>query len=289
MNKYFFASLLLLLPLLGRTATKGVDVIYGEDDRVDVFASKNPVFVELARSTAAMMNPEYIHSSEAELKIKADSLSDRGVCKQERFSHQTAAANCSGFLVADNLLVTAGHCIKSDFDCEAFKWVFDYRVEYSEQTLVPISESNVYSCKRIIERSLDSASKNDYALIELDRRVADRAPLKFRRSGTIQEGAPLVVIGHPSGLPTKIADGAWVRSLAELYFVANLDTYGGNSGSAVFNVETGEVEGILVRGEVDYLYDSSQRCQISNRCTNDDCRGEDVVYISNIQALSEIP
>ena len=45
---------------------------------------------------------------------------------------------------------------------------------------------------------------------------------------------PLVVIGHPSGLPTKIADGAWVRNNeSEYYFVTNLDTFGGNSGSAV--------------------------------------------------------
>ncbi|MEK7233144.1 MAG: S46 family peptidase [Elusimicrobiota bacterium] len=33
------------------------------------------------------------------------------------------------------------------------------------------------------------------------------------------------------------------------FFVANLDTYGGNSGSAVFNVETNLVEGILLRSE----------------------------------------
>lgn len=62
--------------------------------------------------------------------------------------------------------------------------------------------------------------------------------------------------------------------------MANLDTYGGNSGSAVFNDRTGEVEGILVRGEVDYTYKGN--CMVSNVCTDSGCRGEDVTYISEV-------
>ncbi len=75
----------------------------------------------------------------------------------------------------------------------------------------------------------------------------------------------------------KIAGGAKIRSVRDQYFIANLDTYGGNSGSAVFNSSTGEVEGILVRGEVDYIFDNG--CRRSKKCTNDGCRGEDVTRI----------
>ncbi|MFN8369647.1 MAG: S46 family peptidase [Bacteriovoracaceae bacterium] len=91
------------------------------------------------------------------------------------------------------------------------------------------------------------------------------------------------------GLPTKISDGANVRTNNNpKYFVANLDTYGGNSGSAVFNTKTGEVEGILVRGENDYVYDSAQGCRVSNKCTNAGCRGEDVTRITNIKELMSL-
>ena len=86
-------------------------------------------------------------------------------------------------------------------------------------------------------------------------------------------------------MPTKIADGANVRNLQGKFFQANLDTYGGNSGSAVFNVETGEVEGILVRGETDYVFNSALGCQVSNLCAADGCRGEDVTYISNVPGI----
>jgi V8-like Glu-specific endopeptidase len=130
-------------------------------------------------------------------------------------------------------------------------------------------------------------TKDDYAVIQLDRKVTDRRPLSFRKSGKVSIGESVVVIGHPSGLPTKIADGAKVRSHSGKYFVANLDTYGGNSGSAVFNHNTGEVEGILVRGENDYIQ-SSRGCMVSNKCPVDGCRGEDVTYITNIKALQNL-
>ena len=128
-------------------------------------------------------------------------------------------------------------------------------------------------------------SKDDWALIRLDRAVTDRRFLEYRKSGEPEVGANLVVIGHPTGLPTKIADGANIRELKGTYFTANLDTYGGNSGSAVFNADTGVVEGILVRGERDYLYDSVNACRVTNVVADDEGRGEDITYITNIPEL----
>ena len=268
-------------------ATPKPQVIYGEDNRVDVYESQNSVFVELARSTAAMIGGGNISVMGAETQISGPTFQSRmSLCSEERFSQQISAANCSGFLVAENVLVTAGHCIKSEFDCQSFKWVFDYKVETPDQKSINVPSSSVYSCKRIMTRTLDNYNKDDYAMIELDRKVTDRRPLSFRRSGKVSVGAELVVIGHPSGLPTKIADKANVRSLEKRYFTANLDTYGGNSGSAVFNVATGEVEGILVRGENDYVSEGS--CRVSNVCTNDGCRGEDVTYITNVPGITKL-
>lgn len=264
-------------------------VIYGEDNRVDVFESTNSAYVELAKSTAAMIsgsNLKRLNTDETE--INDTTLQGRGICSHERFAKQITAANCSGFLVAPNVLVTAGHCIRSEADCRSWKWVFDFKVDYAEQGKVTVSNNSVYSCKKIISQTLSSVTKDDYAVIELDRKVTDRQPLKFRKTGKIRTGEPLVVIGHPTGLPTKIADGSNVRSLASKYFVANLDTYGGNSGSAVFNAKTHEVEGILVRGDTDYVYSSTYGCQVSNVCKNEGCRGEDVTYITNIDALKKL-
>jgi hypothetical protein len=82
-------------------------------------------------------------------------------------------------------------------------------------------------------------------------------------------------------LPLKVAGGAKVRSNSSPgYFVANLDTYGGNSGSAVFNAQTLKVEGVLVRGETDF--NDSGSCTVSNRCSDSSCRGEDVTRIASV-------
>lgn len=285
-------SLALLASLVASTsvfaAEKGIDVIYGEDNRKDVFESTDSAFVELSKSTAAMISSSNLKAGRAgEVQISAGTLESRGICEKERFSQQISAANCSGFLIAPNVLVTAGHCIKTQADCNSYKWVFDFKVDSSEQGTVNVETSDVYSCKKIISRSLDQISKDDYAVIELDRK-SDRRPLTFRKKGKITKGTEIVVIGHPTGLPTKIADGAKVRSLSGKFFVANLDTYGGNSGSAVFNVKTSEVEGILVRGENDYVYDSALGCQVSNKCADNACRGEDVTYITNVPGLKNL-
>ncbi len=280
------ASMVLSTQLMA--SSNGVKVIYGEDNRVDVFESKNSAFVELSKSTAAMISASNLKSKNGEIEVSGRTLKERGVCASERFSNQISGANCSGFLVSEDVLVTAGHCIKTEADCKSYKWVFDFKVENADQKNVTVPQDSVFSCSKIISRSLDSMTKDDYAVIQLDRKVTDRRPLTFRKSGKISKGTDIVVIGHPTGIPTKIADGAKVRDLKGKYFVANLDTYGGNSGSAVFNVKTSEVEGILVRGDTDYVYNSSLGCQVSNVCPQDGCRGEEVTFITNISALKNI-
>lgn len=285
-------SLLATAAILSATtyaSTKGIDGVYGEDNRLDVFEVRDSAQVELSRSTAAMISPSNLKIlADETIEISGKTLEARGVCSTERFAKQMSAANCSGFLVAPNVLVTAGHCIRTQADCDSYKWIFDFKVDHSEQGKVNVPTSSVYSCSRIIDRSLNNFTKDDYAVLELDRSVDDRRPLNFRRKGKISEGDKLVMIGHPTGIATKIAAGSEVRSLKGKYFVANLDAFGGNSGSAVFNADTHEIEGILVRGDTDYVYNSENKCNVVNVCEDEGCRGEDVTYITNISALKKI-
>jgi len=270
-----------------------IKVIYGDDNRVDVIDSKNSLYIKLAASTAAMIEHSKLKEfNNSQLEVDSESLEEGGVCSYEPFAKQPTAANCSGFLVSKTKLVTAGHCIRSQYDCDKSAWVFDFKVQYSDQEEVVVEKSNVYKCKSIVARSLDSDTQMDYAVIELDQEVQDREPLKFRTEGKPQVGDELVVIGHPSGLPTKVADGAQVRSVNDVYLVANLDTYGGNSGSAVFNASSGIIEGILVRGDTDYVYNNELGCRVSNELGSADGRGEDVTLITGVKGLpviEEIP
>lgn len=289
MEKFFSMNQKLLFLVFAfsmqlRAAENVKDVIYGEDNREDVYESTNSILVELSRSTAAMIGPQNLRDlGNNETEISGTSFQRyRNMCSKERFSKQLASSYCSGFLISENVLVTAGHCVPTDADCKSQTWVFDYKVDSSEQVNITVPTTSLVGCKRIISRAYDPMSKDDFAVLELDRKILDRRPLAFRRHGRITPGTPVAIIGNPAGLPTKIATGASVRGLSDKYFVANLDSYGGNSGSAVFNMETFEVEGILVRGEEDYVFNERLRCNESKRCVDSGCRGEDVTYITNI-------
>lgn len=264
-------------------------VVYGDDNRLDVFESTNTNFKKLALSTAAMIPNSAISQNGSIATITSGTLEGDGICSDERFAKQPTAAMCSGFLVGKEYLVTAGHCITSEADCNSNSFVFDYAINNEKDSASNVKASSVYHCSKIISRTQDRSTMNDFALIKLDREVTDRAPLAFRTKGKVDLGAEMVVIGHPSGLPTKISDGAFVRSNDnKYYFQANLDTFGGNSGSAVFDVKTGMIEGILVRGERDYEYDSNSSCYRVKKCEMDACRGEDVTRITVVTGLNKI-
>ena len=268
-------------------------VIYGEDNRVDADQTSNSQFLELSESTAAMIsNSKLVELNNEQMIINSKTLQETGVCASERFSEQLAAASCSGFLVAPDKMVTAGHCIRSQADCENYSWVFNYKAVYENQSEHIIDKQDIYGCKAIISQELNSSTQNDYALIQLERENVFQTPLKYRTSGKPKAGDALVVMGYPSGLPLKIADGAAIRgAVGEVFFTANLDTYGGNSGSAVINTQSGLVEGILVRGEQDYVYNPEKGCRESNRVPDMAGRGEDVTLISMVSELvsSDIP
>jgi V8-like Glu-specific endopeptidase len=290
MAKFLLVLFLFILHLSmnAMSSTAQVKVIYGIDDRIEPFEASEQ-YQTLAKATAGMVPKSKIQVENAyEVLLGGTTLEGRGMCASEAFSQQPTVANCSGFLVAEDILVTAGHCMRSQTDCEKYSWVFDYKVDHSSQSEVIVDKEKVFECAEIIERELSSSTKSDYAVIKLKKKVTDRKPVKFRTSGEPSVGDELVVIGHPTGLPTKIADGAFVRSVGEVFLVASLDTYGGNSGSAVFNAQTGVVEGILVRGDTDYVWDSRQRCRVSNVLSQDGGRGEDVSLITKIESLKSI-
>lgn len=77
---------------------------------------------------------------------------------------------------------------------------------------------------------------------------------------------PLVVVGTPSGIPMKVGSGR-VRGGDDLRLFTDLDIFGGNSGSPVFNRETGLIEGIHVCSEPgNYQRDDERSCRIPLQC-----------------------
>lgn len=278
-------------------------IIYGNDDRYEADKYPNQEFRTLAKSVAGMVKSSKLSEdlgSAEYLKFRKQTAEDKfELCEEEKFAKQYTLPICSGFLIAPDVLVTAGHCIEGQYDCDNFKWVFDFKSGTKK-----IKKSNVFSCKKIFERKL-TASKwklKDYAVIQLDRPVEGRTPLKFRRKRRARIGTKLVVIGHPSGLPLKITDNGKIKRMNKeeiwkpistlfkkrYYFNANLDTYSGNSGSPVFNRKTKEVEGILVQGGEDYIRNIDMFCNESNRLSDSRWGTEEKVFrITKVPYIQE--
>jgi V8-like Glu-specific endopeptidase len=292
-------------------AVKNSTIIYGVDNRLDVI--ENPAVKDISQAIAGRVNNWSFQvdrdNNNKTLKtlsfLAPPKLSDPwggNVCTDERFADQTVLADCTGFLIGEDTLVTAGHCMtdfktvtenKSNHFCEEFSWVFDYKADAAGQVqLERVSSERLFRCKKVIYAVLDE--KNDYAVIQLDRKAVGRTPLKFRKEGKAKDKQSIFVVGHPSGLPMKVADNAKViNNDINNYFSTNLDTFGGNSGSPVFNAQTLEVEGILVRGRTDYVPSpiDGERCMRVNTCdqermncnvTDEDINGEHVTRITEI-------
>jgi V8-like Glu-specific endopeptidase len=266
-------------------------VIYGEDNRRD-FSEVSEEWKTLTKSVAVMIEgDDLIPSTSAEgFLVVKDSGVGEVLCADEKFKHQIIAGVCTGFLVAPDTLVTAGHCYRDSYDrCGDAKWVFEFHDQNllesqsrPEQNLWQISKNNVYSCKKILKKEHKSGGI-DYAIVQLDRPVTSAAPLKYRKTGIIADDAELVLIGSPTGLPLKISENGFIRYNAHgIFFKTNLDSFHGNSGAPVFNKETKEVEGILVRGEQDFVKDEAGQCMRPKKCAMTECRGEDAVRITTL-------
>lgn len=255
-------------------------VVYGSDNREDVYAFNDQDWAaRVLDFTVALIQRSAIDASNPnDVTFNAPILQQRwDLCEGERFADQQTAASCSGTLIAPDLVLTAGHCLPSVDECQSTAFVFNYALS-NASTPITVTREDVYHCSElVVQRQTEDL---DYAIVRLDRVAAGHIPAEVRRTRTAPSlGAPLAVSGFPSGLPLKIADDAWVRDPRAStldYFVANLDTFAGNSGSGVYLRDTSELVGILTRGATDYV--QSDGCTVVNVCSDDGCRGEDSTY-----------
>lgn len=267
----FAAALAVVLPAI--TLADSAKTIYGQDNRLDYYEAPADMKV-LADSVVSLWQSKHVSVSGEKASLAHANFGEAmDLCPSERFREQPLGAFCSGALVGEDLIMTAGHCIMDEAQCADTKFVFGYAVKQSGgKAVTTLPAGEVYGCKKIIKRDLDKKPSGffgtaiavlanitnrmgpDYALIQLDRKVEGHRPLPINRGSEPGKGTPLVTIGHPVGLPLKVAGSATVRNDSpKSYFITDIDAFGGNSGGPVFNAETKLIEGILVLGGQDFV------------------------------------
>ncbi len=270
-------------------------VIYGDDNRrslSELDAERDAKLIEFSGSVLAQIPNWRINQSNRNLiEVKTKDLSTGiNFCTEEKYAQLPSVSSCSAFLVGPDLILTAGHCVKDKYDCKKQTWVLDFNSApdfISPQGSVFFNRDQSYQCAELV--SWSNNGKLDYSLVRLDRIVASRKPLAIRRSGKVDMMENLAVIGHPLGLPKVFADNIWVRTNDLTYtFKTNADTFSGNSGSPVIGLDSGLVEGMIVRGEDDFELNLDSLCQLSKKCSDKECRGETVLR-SSVLPLKLIP
>ncbi|KHD88920.1 MAG: hypothetical protein OM95_05425 [Bdellovibrio sp. ArHS] len=283
----FVLSFTLMTPLLSHAD------IFGPDDRKDPL--QVPSKSHLANSVAVgVLSSLWTDLGNGFSSLEANRMNEF-MCQDERFSEENSIAYaCSGFLVAPDLLVTAGHCAVNfgeihhvtDQYCEVYTWLFDYN---SKMNLRKISNDKIYRCKEIIYATLSEAEEvQDFALIRLDRHTVNRTPFKIA-DHPIQMNDSVALLGFPMGLPLKFADNAKVFSPNHRgrSFLTDLDAFSGNSGGPVLNAKD-EVVGLLIAGNPSNstYTDPVQRCERYNSC---DSNGENCKAFSPHFPLQGFP
>lgn len=274
------AFLLLLVFAMNAKAQIPVFRIYGDDNRKEVSRASR-MEKSLADSSAALIPNSYMIQKRTKLLLDAPNLEQSDlVCASERYRNQPSASICSGTLIAPDLMLTAAHCYNSPSLCQQASWVFGYHE--SRNNKYEFKKKEVYHCKEVVFRVFDVEKGHDFAVVKLDRKVKNHSPVAIREEGSPELNTKLILVGHPRGLPTKIADDAWITGIQDNILMTNVDAYTGNSGSGVFNAETGFLEGVLSFGKEDYEEDKAHSC-MSSQVYNMQDGGEAVMKIDPVR------
>ena len=157
---------------------------------------------------------------------------------------------CTGFMIADNVLMTNHHCVRSQAECGDLKVQFNYYVTEAGNK----AEISQFNC---VGFNVHHASEElDYALIQLAGSPGTKFGMVEFNHETYDtmsdppKGSDIIVIQHPAGKPKRIArlnclidDIPVDAKRPESDFAHSCDTEGGSSGSPVFDT-TGKLVGL---------------------------------------------
>lgn len=260
MNKLIFTSLALCLTLSAHARQKA---IYGSFGNQFITQQTNQKIKEAATGVAYVTDKANLSKGANDTTtVRGARLKDMAnLCSKESFSNNIAAAdNCTAFLIAPDLVMTAGHCMKSIQDCQSNSFIFGVNSAKEIRNGFSINTSNVYQCKSIVTNTYDSL--NDIAVVKLNRKVEYRHIFTLGTDAEVRKKSSVFMMGHPLGLALTYTSSAPVTHLdLATKFRSTLDSFGGNSGSPVIDTKTLKVLGVLVSGKEDFTEQTSNKCK----------------------------
>jgi hypothetical protein len=205
-----------------------------------------------ARDVVLLAPSEYVTEDDAGIVLATDLGTD--LCPNQRFAReQTVGATCSGVLFQTGLVLTAAHCL-DERPIDRWRVVFGH----DGDPKTPLRSVGI----RAIRHCVPNTERGDLVALELDQAITPMSPSKV---GPPHANGLVHLLGHPFGLMLKASTciGAnhcdtkpHATQIGVDWFLADLDTFRGNSGSPVYAEDGKTLVGIwssspsgLVRGK----------------------------------------
>ncbi len=156
----------------------------------------------------------------------------------------------SGFVVGDNLIATAAHCV---YDYDNSMWLNDYKIYFADSNGVVDKSNPITPVQVHIPRNYFNSDDGsyDYALIEVEEDLSDHYVFEFGmpyafRSNSIFKQYDVFVTGYPADLSYAkqmyTGSGHTCGGTSSVIYY-NTDTFNGNSGGPVYVKEKTTVNG----------------------------------------------
>ena len=254
-------------------STAAPRVIYGADDRKEVYQVTDPGQLAVAHAVGALIDLSRItDNGNGTFTISTTTSTD--VCPNQPFASQPMAAFGTCFMVDDDSIATAGAFLdfvySGDTPLNSFRVVFGFEQTAPNTTNVIVSAADVFT-----PTAVEVNGGTEYAILTVNQSMttANRKPLPVRRLGSIADNTRVGIVSYPagslaesfSGLPEKVAFGNRTRVYDNeplSFFTANTDSFNHSDGSPVINQDTLQVEGILFAGDRDFYSDGN--CLVVN-------------------------
>jgi V8-like Glu-specific endopeptidase len=246
-----------------------------------------------AESTVVLVKRDHIADVDASTVRLQNEASWQPLCSGERFATLPRPGRCSGVKIGNRLVATSAHCVRNARQCADTSVVLGFPGRNGSATSGDVPKEHVYQCVAVVASRQPATIGErgaDWTIFEVDRDM-DGPSAMLATSADVRPSVVTTVIGHPLGLPSIVTRLGVVQVAATNYFIANSDTFVGNSGSAVFSAQSVEdgsprVLGLLTGGQYDFVdsTEDDQRCVQAKWCRGGpQCLGDDVVYADDLK------
>jgi hypothetical protein len=298
--EYDLATLIKQLYLRSTTRRQQSKGLSGHaDERLDLFDlksyeaySKNyKKFEAIAKSVPALIPKKYLSrnaNGDYTFNVIKPYWKTYEFCDEYvRFGLQPSYAIGTAFIVKNNLIVTAAHCLEGIKPSDIMV-VFGYEMINDKNYLKILNQNNVYEIESI-DTHKDVANHKDFAFIKTKAKLSNNCmPLQIRNN-IVQSNEELFVIGYPQGLPIKCTGNC--KFFLNVILPANIfkvkgDIFEGNSGSPVLD-NKGQVVGMVIGGGLDTDIFKENDCPFIYNCdinSRGSCLGESIQRTNVIKA-----